>query len=184
MRDIVEQAKLGGYLAFATYTFLRSVRSDIPNYSFITHTNSTERTTLLAAAEKYVVAACRVSNTQPFIQTLRRAMTTDVNQEHFCQDLSSFTTAERVFTGVIYHGCSKDVTTCLTRQISKLETYTLSADVRLLLLALNSIALDKKYDKISNEQTQNLMWPKLLHQLHMEGNIEAAAMLMKHMETL
>lgn len=183
VRDVLTQARSAGYLAFVSYIALRSFRSDVPPFSFVTSPESKERAAILQAVSGYVLAASRLWATERILQTLRRELIRDVRQERFSSELSSYTAADRVFTGIAFEGSGVQAAFDLSKRVVESRVHSLRTSVLVLLLALNSIVLDARCEKIELELANRMIWPKLLHQLHMEGNTASAATLLESIMT-
>lgn len=183
LKDVVAQAQTGGYLAFVSYLVLRAIRTDLPDFSFVAFHESKERDVILRAAASHVLAASRLWPTERILQTLRREVSLDVKEERFSHELCSFSEADRVFTGGVYQGYGIRTSMELSKRISELERQSLRENVTLLLFALNSLVLDTKYKAMAVDYHERMMWPTLLHQLHMEGDKVAATSLFDHMKS-
>lgn len=142
---------------------------------------SKERETILDAATSFVLQASRLWATEPILQTLRREICLDLKQERFSDELSAFSAKDRVFTGALSQGNGIYTTIELSKHILQMNEQSLQQNVVMLLFALHSVVANVKYRKLVVDFNERIMWPSILHNLHLEGNTAAAAILAEHM---
>lgn len=181
VRDVVAQVHAGGYLAFVCYLVLRTFQKDLPDFSNISLSENKERDSIIAAATAYVLAASRLWPTERILLMLRREIYLDMKQERFVQELTLLSPAERVFSGSVHTGYGARASVELSAHITELEKKALKESAFVVLMAVHSLAIDAKFKKVSIDHNERMMWPTFLHQLHMEGNVEAAINLAEHM---
>ena len=180
-RDVVAQVRAGGYLTFVSYLVLRTFQKDLPDFSSGSLAESQGRGSITAAATAYVLAARRLWSTERVLQILCREICLDTNQERFVQELTTLSPAERVFTGSVHTGYGAMASIELSTHITELEQKALKESALIVLMTVHSLVLDGKFKRVSIDHNERMMWPTFLHQLHMEGNVEAAIGLAEHM---
>lgn len=181
VRDILAQVQAGGYLTFVSYLTLRTFQKDLPEFSSVVMKENGQNNAILVAARTYVLAASRLWPTERILQTLRREIHLDAKQERFVQELTTLGSSERVFSGSVHPGYASTAPIELSKHITELDHENLKESTLNILLAVHALCLDAKLKRVSIQQNERMMWPKFLHQLHMEGNADAAAQLAAHM---
>lgn len=182
-RDAVLESQRGGYLTFICYVALRAYNPALPRFAFIaTQAASAEREIIMREVVAYTTAASRVCLTEPFVQTIRRDVHLDASNERLSHELGQSPPHEHVFTGSVFGGklspSTEDART-YSRDCSRMNV---RSDALLVLCYLNSLLNDSTLRRMSQERSRFMVWPKLLHRLHLEGNGKAATALASHME--
>ena len=181
VRDILAQVQAGGYLTFVSYLALRTFQKELPEFSSVVMKENGQSNAIIVAAKTYVLAGSRLWPTERILQTLRREIHLDAKQERFVQELATLTPSERVFSGSVHPGYASTASIELSKHIIELDHKALKESALNILLAVHALRLDTKLKRVSIQQNERMMWPKFLHQLHTEGNAEAAAQLVAHM---